>query len=125
MTVLSPAPNKDRNSEPLLSVQLLELLHRHHALAGERLLAFTVLRDALNRYLRPSDSGERGQTHFRDAEAWINRKGERSFFSFDHVCETLDIEPDYLRDGLHRCKAYNCQPTLGAAVQARSFPRSS
>lgn len=110
--------------QPLLSVQMLELLHRHHALAGERLLAFTVLRDALNCYLRPAD-GERGQALFRDAEAWIDRKEEDSFFTFNRVCETLDIEPDYLRSGLHRCKAYRGEQSYAGLLRPRRFPQSS
>jgi hypothetical protein len=104
--------------EPLLPVHLLELLYRRHSLEGERLLAFAVLKDALNCYLRPVDSSERGRRLFHEAEDWINRKGARSLFSFDHVCQTLDIEPGYLRNGLHRCRAQNRQPSFPRAARA-------
>ena len=92
--------------EVLLPLQYYETLRRSRQLESEKLLMFTVLRDAVENYMRYLNSSTRkGQTRFREAEEWIDRKDKLWLFSFDNVCEALDIDPDYMRRGLHQWKA--------------------
>jgi len=37
-----------------------------------------------------------------EVEEWIAEREARGTFAFESVCDTLGINPDFLRDGLHR-----------------------
>jgi hypothetical protein len=99
----SPTPLQP---EVLLPLQFYETLRRSHRLEGEKLLMCAVLRDAVEDYMKYLKSPTRkGQTRFREAEEWIDYKDKLWLFSFDNVCEGLDIDPEYMRRGLHQWKA--------------------
>jgi hypothetical protein len=94
-----------------LPEQYNHLLRRKRLLKGEKLLMFAVLEDAVESYMTYLNaSTSKGQDRFREAEEWINRRSPVELFSFDNVCEALDINADYLRDGLHRWKEAHSQP---------------
>lgn len=66
---------------------------------------FAVLDDAIEGYKRYlKSSTKKGQNRFREAEEWIDRRDKLWLFSFDNVCEALDIDPEYMRRGLHQWK---------------------
>ncbi|MGH7926604.1 MAG: hypothetical protein ACREQV_02260 [Candidatus Binatia bacterium] len=74
---------------------------------------FAVLSDAVEcfqRYL-----GANNLVHKKlssDAEAWINSRDSRWPYSFEHICDVLNINPTYLRVGLMRWRAtYESQKT--------------
>jgi hypothetical protein len=59
--------------------------------------------DALrwNRHLEPESSSPGGcNPLFPKAEQWIMHTGNDWIFSFDNVCELMDLAPQYLRRGL-------------------------
>lgn len=66
-------------------------------------LMLAVLEDALN-CLDKHANAKHGDClrSYREAEQWFCRNGDDSIFSFSTVCETLGIEPNYLRSGLRR-----------------------
>src|SRR6266851_1914666 len=71
------------------------------AMAPVKRLMMAVLEDALRCFQNNADarSGPRRRA-FAEAEQWLcTDKGEGAF-SFETVCETLGIEPQYLRSGL-------------------------
>jgi hypothetical protein len=89
--------------EVMLPVQFYEVLRRKHELQGEKLLMFAVLEDGVQTYMKYLDSPtRRGQNRFREAAEWIEREDKQWLFSFDNVCEALDIDPEYMRRGLRR-----------------------
>jgi len=92
--------------EVLLPVQYYEVLRRKHVLEREKLLMFAVLEDAVETFMKYADSTTlRGQRLFREADEWINYQKDPSWpFSFDNICQFLDIEPNYMRGGLRRWK---------------------
>lgn len=50
---------------------------------------------------------------FRETEAWFFDRGEDALFSFENVCDALDLDPAYLRAGLRRWKENQLnRPTL-------------
>jgi len=103
--------------EVLLPIQFYETLRRKHLLEGERLLMLAVLEDAVESYMRYLNSSTRkGQTRFREAEEWINHQDKLWLFSFDNVCEALNIDPDYLRSGLHQWKGSHLAPAERATA---------
>jgi hypothetical protein len=91
--------------ETLLPIQYYETLRRHRELHGEKHLMFAVLQDAIDGFMKYVDSSTRkGQRRFRESEEWIDHRDKHWLYSFDNVCEALDIDPEYMRSGLHRWK---------------------
>ena len=99
--------------DTLLPSQYFDRMRRRSEHDGERRLMIAVLEDAVHcfmKYLRSSDPKQRQL--YREAEEWI-MGGDRSwFFSFENVCETLDLEPAYVRAGLVAWR--NAQPRRDA-----------
>src|SRR5580693_6473757 len=91
--------------DTLLPIQYFEAMRRKHLLEGEKRLILSVLEDAVECFMKCIDSAtNKGQRLFRDADEWINLEDKRWVFSFDNVCEMLDINADYMRAGLRRWK---------------------
>ncbi len=91
--------------EVMLPRQYNEAFRRKHVLEAEKALMFAVLEDAVESYRRYfKSSSKSGQNRFREAEEWIDRHDKLWLFSFDNVCEALDIDPEYMRRGLHEWK---------------------
>ena len=103
--------------DTLLPVQYFEAMRRKHLLEGEKRLILSVLEDAIECFMKCIDSPtNKGQRLFRDAEEWINLEDKKWIFSFDNVCEMLDIHPEYLRRGL---RAWKERKLSALAEQAR------
>src|SRR5712692_1763019 len=91
--------------DTLLPIQYFEAMRRKHLLEGEKRLILSVLEDAIECFMKCIDSPtNKGQRLFRDAEEWINLEDRHWVFSFDNVCEMLDIHPEYMRRGLRKWK---------------------
>lgn len=96
----------DRSAGPLepdamLPSQFFGALRHKVRLDGERLLMIAVLEDAVHcfqKHARATDS--RGRQLFIEAREWIMATDRRWFFSFENVCDTLGLDPDYVREGL-------------------------
>jgi hypothetical protein len=67
----------------------------------EQQLMFAVLSDAIDCFQNYCNcvDGTR-QRLFFDAREWIFESNNTWPFSFQNICEALDLEPDYLRAGL-------------------------
>lgn len=75
-------------------------------LGPEERLMFAVLSDAVEcfqKYLGAKN--RRCQKLFTEAESWIKSQDARCPYSFEHICEVLNINPNYLRIGLMRWRA--------------------
>jgi hypothetical protein len=71
----------------------------------EKRLMFAVLQEVVEcfqEYAFPQ--GRREEELFKDAEDWILKDDHEWAFSFINICETLDMDPHYLRTGLLRWK---------------------
>ncbi|HTW88560.1 MAG TPA: hypothetical protein VMD75_11190 [Candidatus Binataceae bacterium] len=105
--------------DTLLPIQYFEAMRRKHLLEGEKRLILSVLEDAVECFMKCIDSTtNKGQRLFRDADDWINLEDKHWVFSFDNVCEMLDIEPEYLRRGLQVWKERRLQAIAERAVLA-------
>jgi hypothetical protein len=99
--------------DTLLPSQYFAILRRKGAHEPERRLVVAVLEDAVEcfqKHIRARDI--KARQLFRDAEEWI-RSQDRSWpFSFENVCDLLQINPEYLRRGLMawRDRQLNGQP---------------
>ncbi len=91
------------------------------AIAPVKRLMMAVLEDALRCFQNNSNakSGPRKRL-FAEAEQWLCGETGDGPFSFDTVCETLGIEPAFLRGGLRQWRDQQL-----AGVSARRLARRS
>jgi hypothetical protein len=111
--------------DTLLPEQYLDTFRRKLHLEPEKKLMLAVLEDAIacyQKYLFARDS--KGKALFQEAEEWVEEPGGTGVFSFDSVCETLGLNPDYVRRGLAEWKkAALAQRTQGKVYQLTPAPR--
>ncbi len=87
-----------------LSPQYLETVCRKVDLEAEQKLMLAVLEDAVSCFQKYFTARDKiGTSLFREAEEWILLQEKSDWiFSFDNVCETLDLDPGHIREGLQR-----------------------
>jgi hypothetical protein len=91
--------------DTLLPIQYFEAMRKKHLLEGEKRLILSVLEDAVECFMKCIDAAtNKGQRLFREADEWIAHEDKRWVFSFDNVCDMLDINADYMRVGLSKWK---------------------
>jgi hypothetical protein len=87
--------------DALLPAQFYAAFRGGSAVRGEKRLMLAVLQDALDCYQKYAFSKDNhGRQLFSDAEGWITCQDRDWYFSFENICETLEIDPDYLRRGV-------------------------
>lgn len=112
----------------ILPSQLLEPDERGLS-GGERRLMAAILSDGIEAYIaqstshaaivRPLNAKIRG-----DAEEWVETVDESYVFSFDNVCESLGIDPHYLRLGLSRyVQTVEARRARGEASQGAAWKK--
>src|SRR5438128_8659286 len=91
--------------DTLLPSQYFDRLRRRSEYDAERRLMIAVLEDAVDVYRKQAGAREhRGQQLFADAEEWIENRDRTWLFSFENICDVLDIDASYVRRGLHEWK---------------------
>jgi len=109
--------------DTLLPIQYFEAMRRKHLLEGEKRLILSVLEDAVECFMKCIDSPtNKGQRLFREADEWINLEDKHWVFSFDNVCDMLDINPEYMRRGLRGWKQRKLEAMARAAETASMAP---
>ena len=103
--------------DTVLPSQYYAALRRKTEQEPERRLAVAVLQDAVECFQKYVDARDRKTRQlYLDAEAWI-LSADRSWpFSFDNICELLQIDPEYLRRGLLQWRARHDQAAAGNKV---------
>jgi hypothetical protein len=102
--------------DTLLPIQYFEAMRKKHLLEGEKRLILSVLEDAVECFMKCIDSPtSKGQRLFRDADEWISLEDKHWVFSFDNVCDMLDINPEYMRRGLRQWKERKIEAMQRAA----------
>lgn len=91
----------------LASDQFNAILKTGHMPDPERRLMVAILEDAVSCLSKdPRRCPRQQRKSFDEAHIWINANDTEGWvFSFTNVCETLGIEPSYLRRGLNRWTA--------------------
>jgi hypothetical protein len=95
----------------LIPAQYFEALRSKDGLEPEKKLMLAVLEDAVHCY-RDNLAAESDTKRkvFHEAEEWLLEEGVDAAFSFESICDALDLSPEYVRKGLLRWK----QKTLTA-----------
>jgi hypothetical protein len=108
--------------DTLLPIQYFEAMRKKHLLEGEKRLILSVLEDAVECFMKCIDaSTSKGQRLYRDADEWISLEDKHWVFSFDNVCDMLDINPEYMRRGLRQWKERKVEAMqLAAAARAEA-----
>lgn len=85
----------------LLPPQYFAALRRRLEQEPERRLIAAMLQDAVECFQKHLFAADRKKRQlFRDAEQWICSTDRQWPFSFENVCEMLQLDPGYIRQGL-------------------------
>jgi hypothetical protein len=91
--------------DTVLSAQYFENIRRKTLLEPEKKLMLAILEDAVNCFQdNLSAQNGKGKKLFEEAEQWIVEFGGDWIFSFEHICEALGFNPEYVRQGLLQWK---------------------
>jgi hypothetical protein len=86
--------------ETILAEQMLDV-GQHSRMTGERRLMIAVLEDGVRCVLKLAASRDPLQRGLAaEAEEWIRSTDRSRLFAFENVCQALDLDPDYVRDGI-------------------------
>lgn len=106
--------------DTLLPSQYFGRMRRRTEFDGERRLMIAVLEDAVDVYRKQVGAKDaRNQALFRDAEEWIEDPDRTWLFSFQNICDVLDIDAEYVRRGLHAWKQERLAAPRGQVVSLR------
>jgi len=106
--------------DALLPAQFYAAFRGGSGVRGEKRLMLAVLEDALDCYQKYAAARDaHGQQLFEEAQGWITSTDRGWFFSYENICETLEINPEYLRRGLENWR----NRVLGASRHARSMSK--
>jgi hypothetical protein len=100
---------------------------RRMEVMGEFILVQAILREAIRTYQKYAvKKGTRASRLFRDVNEWFSSDDRQWFFSFVNVCDTLGLEPTYIRTGLKLWRERKLQVDDGSpSVQEfQTIPRN-
>ena len=85
----------------LLPGQFFSFFRKEAGFDRERRLMLAVLEDAIDCFQKYAHTDDlRGKQIFAEAYDWIMSGDKRWLFSFENICDTLEINADYVRRGL-------------------------
>src|SRR6266481_8972773 len=80
---------------------VIEQVFKKDIREGEERLMLAVLESAVEDFQKyVLARNPRGKKLFQEAEKWFLEKDSDELFSFENICETLQLHPDYIRQGL-------------------------
>src|SRR5437016_2804296 len=86
-------------------IEVLDKVYKKNLREGEERLMLAVLESAVEDFQNYVLARKpRGKKLFQEAEEWFLEKDSEEIFSFENICETLQLHPDYIRQGLLRWK---------------------
>ena len=92
----------------LLPAQYFAAFRRAGGLERERLLMLAVLEDAIDCYQKFAHSRDpRGVQMFEESGEWVRSTDRSWLFSFENICDTLEINAEYVRRGLREWRERN------------------
>jgi hypothetical protein len=108
--------------DSLLPDQYLETTKKKTHPEPEKKLMLGILEDAVACFQKYANARDgKGKTLFREAARWIMEENGDWIFSFEQTCEALELNAQYIREGLMRCK--ECK--RGRDPKSKGYRRSS
>lgn len=87
--------------DALLPAQFYAAFRGGSGVSGEKRLMLAVLQDALDCFQKYAFAKDgQGQQMFSDANDWMCNEDRAWYFSYENICEILEINPEYLRCGV-------------------------
>src|SRR5215813_3486238 len=84
-----------------LDDEIISRLFKKDIREREEKLMLAVLADAIDDFKKHVFSkDQRGQKLFQEAEEWFLERDDDQLFSFEYICATLQLHPDYIGRGL-------------------------
>jgi hypothetical protein len=81
--------------------EIIRKLFKRETREGEEKLMLAVLSDAIELFQKHVLSKDKNRRNlFHEVEEWFLEKESNQLFSFESICETLELHPDYLRQRL-------------------------
>jgi hypothetical protein len=90
--------------DAMLPVQYFGRFQGNRPLTGEERLMLAILEDAANVYCGRQGGGA-GVRELREVERWFASTDLSHVFSFERICQALDLDPSYIRLGVRRSRA--------------------
>ena len=98
-------------NDTTLRDQYFATFRRSEHLEPEMALLMAILEDAIHCYRKYRGARDRsGRERFRETDQWIMQEGDDWLFSFDNVCETLGLDPQFIRRGVRELSASPAEP---------------
>jgi hypothetical protein len=107
-------------------IGLIEGVYKKTLREGEERLMLVVLESAVEDFQKYVLARHTcGKKLFQLAEEWFLEKENRTLFSFESICETLQLHPDYIRQGLLLWKEAKLKAPSIEVQQRRTKSRST
>jgi hypothetical protein len=104
--------------------EIIQGVYKKKIREGEERLMLAVLESGVEDFQKYVLARSRcGKKLFQQAEAWLLEKDSNELFSFSNICETLQLHPDYMRQGLLLRKEARLK-TLSVEVHRQSRTKS-
>ena len=110
-------------SDVLLPAQFYETMQRSHHLQPDKQLMLAVLDNALEclqKYLLARS--RKGRRLFQESEQWVLETDSDWIFSFENICQFLDLDPEYLRKRVRLWKEKELAQAQSSHPQPTSAP---
>jgi hypothetical protein len=110
----------------LLPGQFFSFFRKEAGFNRERRLMLAVLEDAIDCFQKYAHTNDlRGRQLFLESYEWIMSGDKRWLFSFENICQIVDMNPDYIRQGLNRWRAQQGKGGASAGVLATDAGRDT
>ena len=97
---------------------------RRRRFQGEQRLMFAILEDAVQVFCKESATpGHRDSRLFREVERWIEDTDDDWLFSFDRICEALDLDAGCIRRGLRAWRKRAIPRRVALAIEEATLLR--
>ncbi len=104
----------------LLPAQYFAAFRRSGGFERERLLMLAVLEDAIDCFQKYAHAHDpRGRQIFEESQAWVHSDDRSWLFSFENICDTLEIDAEYVRRGLREWREQGLAARRGRSLPAR------
>ncbi len=102
------------------STENCEAFRTKTRLEAEQELMLAILENAMTCFQKYSGARDKlGMRLFHQAETWIFVEEKSNWvFSFDNICETLDLDSGYIREGLQRWRTIGLENGTGFDLES-------
>ena len=88
--------------------EYLDTFRRSEHLEPEKTLLSAILEEAVQDYRKYSRGRDlKSKSRFHEVDEWFKRRDKKWIFSFESVCQLLDLDPEYIRRRLREAQGHD------------------